>query len=269
MTRLLSLQANMRRKLLSFVLLSLPTLAWAAASTEKRKVIILLAESNVEKNAQVPLNEPFINTLNYVEQDLNINFDPHRYPWNRLLQRLAEGEGLAFGLSKTKERMQTLHFSIPAFGNYIWMVTQSDMTFPYASIADLKTKTVGIVRGSSYGEEFDSYKSKLAGIDEDLFSLPSRLKKLLSKRTDVMLIGHRSPDPAKVEALINSTMAEVAPDTPMPAGITFKVLSKPLAIDYIHFAILAEKDDGIIDKINTALRRGKRIGELPFVEPDK
>ncbi|MDY7538810.1 transporter substrate-binding domain-containing protein [Undibacterium sp. RTI2.1] len=264
-----SLHCDVRRKLLTLALLSLPPMAWSVATTEKRKVVILLGETYAENYAEMFINDAYNSILKYVEQDLNISFDPYHYPWKRLLQRLAEGDGLAFGLSKTKERMQTLRFSDVAFSHHIWIVTRSDMTFPYANIADLKNKSVGIVRGASYGEEFDSYKNKLVSTDESLVSVPSRLKKLLTKRTDVMLIDHPSSDPAKVEALINSTMTEVAADTPMPAGITFKVLSKPLTIDYIHFAILAEKDDGIIDKINTALRRAKHLGALPFVEPDK
>ena len=234
-----------------------------AIAIEKRKQVLLIAESNVGNNPQTPLNTIFRQTLDYVERELNLQFDYRRYPWKRLLQGLNEGEGLAFGLSKTRERMATMDFSVPAYAYCIWLIVRSDQTFPFSSMADLRGKTIGVVRGSSYGEEFDKAKASFLATEEDVFSLPSRLKKLLSKRMDVMLFGHDDTDPRRVEAFLNKAMPDIAPDTVMPAGISFKVLDKPLVVDYIHFAIQAKKDTDLIQQIDRALKKAQLEGALP------
>ncbi|PXX39925.1 ABC-type amino acid transport substrate-binding protein [Undibacterium pigrum] len=255
-----------RRYFLGAIPLLLSTAGWAA---EPRKQVLLIAESNATNTPQVPYNPIFQQAVGYVEKELNLQFEYRRYPWKRLLQSLNEGEGLAFGLSKTRERALTLHFSLPAFATHVWLVVRSDQTFSFSQIADLQGKTVGMVRGSTYGDEFDRAKSSLLLIEDDLYSLPSRLKKLLSKRTDVMLFSHHDPDPRKVEAMLNKVMPEIAPDTPMPPGVTFKVLDHFLAVDYIHFAILASKDDGIIEQLNKAIRKGQQDGSLSPVNLQK
>lgn len=247
---------------MSAIPLLLSTASWAA---EPRKQVLLIAESNATNTPQVPYNPIFQQAVAYVEKELHLQFEYRRYPWKRLLQSLNEGEGLAFGLSKTKERAQTLHFSLPAFATRVWLVVRSDQTFAFSHLADLQGKTVGMVRGSTYGDEFDKAKSSLLLIEDDLYSLPSRLKKLLSKRTDVMLFSHHDPDPRKVEAMLNKVMPDIAPDTPMPPGISFKVLDHFLSVDYIHFAILAAKDDGIIEQLNKAIRKGQQDGSLSAV----
>ncbi|MFZ6775633.1 substrate-binding periplasmic protein [Undibacterium sp. Ji83W] len=236
--------------------------SWAA---ELRKEVLLIAESNTTNSPQVPYNPVFQQAVGYVEKELQVQFEYRRYPWNRLLQSLNEGEGLAFGLSKTRERAQTLHFSLPAFATHVWLVVRSDKSFAFSRLSDLQGKTVGMVRGSTYGDEFNKAKASLLLIEDDVYSLPSRLKKLLSKRTDVMLFSHHDPDPRKVEAMLNKTMPEIAPDTPMPPGVTFKVLDHFLFVDYIHFAILASQDKGIIEQINKAIKKGQQDGSMPAV----
>ncbi|MFZ6870573.1 substrate-binding periplasmic protein [Undibacterium sp. Di27W] len=255
-----------RRYFLSALPLLFSPSVWAA---ELRKQVFLIVESNTTNTPQIPFNPVFQQCVAYVEKELQLQFEYRRYPWTRLLQNLNEGEGLAFGLSKTKERALTLHFSIPAFGTFIWLVVRSDQVFPFSRIADLQGKTVSMIRGSTYGDEFDKARAELLVIEDDVYSLPSRLKKLLSKRTDVMLFSHHDPDPRKVEAMLNKTMPEIAPDTPMPPGVTFKVLDHYLFVDYIHFAILASEDKGIIEQINKAIRKGQQDGSLPAVNIPK
>ena len=262
MATILKKMHRQRRLLLGTLPMLLSATTWA---TEARKVVLLIAESNATNNPQVPINPVFKQTIAYIEKELHLQFEFRRYPWKRLLQNLNEGEGLAFGLSKTKERAQTLRFSLPAFATHVWVVVRSDMAFSFSSIADLQGKIVGIVRGSSYGDEFDKAKDALLLVEDDLFSLPSRLKKLLSKRTDVMLFSHYDPDPRKVEAILNKAMTDMAPETPMPPGVSFKVLDRHLSVDYIHFAILASKDDGIIEQLDLIIRKGQQDGSLAKV----
>lgn len=255
-----------RQYLLSILSLFISSSVW---SEEQRKLVLLIAESNTTNTPQIPYNPVFQQAVAYVERELHVQFEYRRYPWKRLLQSLNEGEGLAFGLSKTKEREQTLHFSLPVFATHVWLVVRSDRSFPFSRVKDLQGKIVGMIRGSTFGDEFEKARAELLLTEDDVYSLSSRLKKLLSKRTDVMLFSHYDPDPRKVEAMLNKTMPEIAPEMPMPPGISFKVLDHYLFVDHIHFAILASKDDGIIEQINKAVRKGRQDGSLSAVNPQQ
>ncbi|MFZ6843002.1 substrate-binding periplasmic protein [Undibacterium sp. RuTC16W] len=253
-----SLPNQSRRRLVAAIAaLCTPAMAWSA----RERIVLLIGEANPEKNTQIPTNTGFNATLSYIQKELDADFEIRHYPSNRLIQNIVEGEGLAFGLSKTKERLRTLHFSIPAYTTYIWMVTLSDSVFPFKSVQDLKTKTIGVVRGASYGEEFEAQKNGLT-LEEDTYSIVSRLQKLILRRTDIMLLGYRSADPAQVETLMNSLIPKLMLEPSLPAGVKFAVIPKPFSVDHIHFAIAANKDKGIIDRINAALRNAKKSGVL-------
>jgi len=231
------------------------------ACAEKPGIVLMVAASNDAGLGSSP-QPAFRNTIEFVERGLDVGFELRRYPWNRLLHNLNKGEGLAFGLSKNAARLQTLHFSEPVYVNYVWLVTRSDAVFPFSDMQDLKGKSLGVSRGSSFGDEFDRQKNILFTAEEDAYGLPNRLKKLLNKRMDAIVYQNRNADPEQVEAMLNRLVAERMPEIQMPPGVAFRVLRKPLMTDNIHFAIRAQNDDGIIKKINAVIINGKKTGEL-------
>ncbi|WP_394782307.1 substrate-binding periplasmic protein [Undibacterium sp.] len=231
---------------------------------EKPDIVLLVASGN-DVRASARSGAPqsaFRNTIQFVERGLDVGFEVRRYPWNRLIQNLHNGEGLAFGLSKNSSRMQTLHFSEPVYSNYVWLITRSDATFPFSGMQDLRGKSLGINRGSSFGDEFDRQKNLLFTVEEDAYGLQSRLNKLLNNRMDAIIYQNRNADPEQVEAMLNQRVAEHMPEIKMPPGVRFRVLRKPLMTDNIHFAIRAQDDHGIINKINTVIIKGRKNGEL-------
>ncbi len=243
------------------LLLTLGLLMPCLAQAEKPDIVLMLASGDAAGTGISP--QPALrNTVEFVERGLDVGFEVRRYPWKRLLQNLNNGEGLAFGLSKNSERLQTLRFSEPVYVNYVWLVTRSDTTFPFSSMQDLKGKSLGVSRGSSFGDEFDRQKNILFTAEEDAYGLQNRLNKLLSNRMDAIVFQNRNADPAQVEAMLNQRVAQQMPEIRMPPGVTFRVLRKPLLTDSIHFAIRAQNDDGIIAKINAVILRGKKTGEL-------
>jgi ABC-type amino acid transport substrate-binding protein len=229
-----------------------------ASAANPRSPVLLIASADGRSSAT--LQPSIANTIAYMQRSLDVAFDIRKYPWNRLLQNLNNGEGLALGLSKTQERLQTLHFSDPVYANYVWLVTRSDAVFPFRTLSDLKGKSLGVTRGSSYGEAFEREKNILFDVEEDEFALSARLNKLLNHRMDALLFQHRGARPEQVETLLNSWAAQH--QLPLPPGVSFRVLPKPLLIDPIHFAIRADLDDGLIARINQAIAKGKRNGEL-------
>ncbi len=73
--------------------------------------------------------------------------------------------------------------------------------FPFDDIQDLKGKTVGVQRGSSYGEQFEKGKNEIFTPEEDNHG-KQRLLKLLSRRIDVALIG---PGKAGLDSVISQS----------------------------------------------------------------
>ncbi|MFZ6646502.1 substrate-binding periplasmic protein [Undibacterium sp. TJN25] len=226
-------------------------------------VILLAGEALDEKGSQRPLGATHRRLLAYLERMLDVRFDVRMYPWGRLDLYARNGEGLVLGLSKNTERAGYLHFSDAAYANNLWLVTRSDTPFPFNSMQDLAGKKIGAVRGYSYGEEFDRGRNRVFQVEEDISSRSSRLKKLLSRRMDALLVYQLATDSAEeVESGINSFMASEVKDMLVPRSLSFRVLPRPMQTENVYFSIAAEKDRGIIASINDALAKGRKSGEL-------
>ena len=250
---------NIRCAIAAFLLF----LCSGAVHCAPSSVILLAGEALDEKGNQRPLGATHRRLLNYLEHVLDVRFDVRMYPWSRLELSTRNGEGMALGLTKNPERLAGLHFSDAAYANNLWLVTRSDASFPFNSMQDLAGKKIGAVRGYNYGEEFDRNRNRVFQIEEDISSRSSRLKKLLSKRMDALLVYQLATDSAQeVELGINGFMASEVKDMPLPANLSFRVLPRPLLTESVYFSIAAGKDTGIIASINDALAKGRRSGEL-------
>ncbi|WP_159084310.1 substrate-binding periplasmic protein [Dongshaea marina] len=124
-----------------------------------------------------------------LEKPLRCTFHIVLYPWKRAYHQAANGEGAIIGLSKTTERLEVFDYSDVMYYETLVLVTRSDRTFSFGNVNDLKGKTLGIVRGASYGDEFEeATHSGLFKIIE-LSSPSQRLKMLIRGRIDAVLMG--------------------------------------------------------------------------------
>jgi polar amino acid transport system substrate-binding protein len=167
------------------------------------KVNLLIRELRNDKGEVIPVKDDIRQLLLYLEREANVSFMINYYPMARLLNQIKNGEGLGFGLSKNSERLATMRFSEPIYANYVWIVTRKNNVFPFANLDDLKGKTIGVIRGVSYGDEFDQKKNEVFTVEEDTASHVARLKKLAMKRMDAMLFGARQSNASEVEALLH------------------------------------------------------------------
>ncbi|MBC3920766.1 transporter substrate-binding domain-containing protein [Undibacterium sp. CY18W] len=250
--------------LLSIFLFLLPTPALHAveAGKQDKKLVLLVRELRNEEGDLVPIREEIRQLLNYFERELRIRFEIRRYPWIRLLNNAKNGEGIVFGLSRNRERLATFRFSETIYANYVWLVTRSDASFVFNSMQDLKGKTVGVVRGASYGDEFDSMRNVLFLVEEDVSSHGARLKKLLNKRMDVMVFGDRRSQPEEVKQLLINMLSNETSHMETAIEQSFKVLPKPLLVDDLHFAAVSPQYDEWIQKLNLAILAGRKSGEI-------
>ncbi|MBC3882277.1 transporter substrate-binding domain-containing protein [Undibacterium sp. LX40W] len=215
------------------------------------RVPLLFGENKNEKGEFVPMPERFTKIFEFIEKDLHIKFDLQMYPWNRAVKIASTDGGLIFGLSITAEREQIFTFSEPAVYNYLWLVTRTDKKFDYSKLLDLRGKTIGVVRGSKYGGEFDAQKNTLFKTDDDIDAYGPRLQKVLTHRVDAMIIASPFTDAIDVERQVNT----IKIDEQDTSGIKprFSVLPKPVLKDGIRFAQLKGQNDRLIQQISVSL----------------
>jgi polar amino acid transport system substrate-binding protein len=230
-------------------------LAHSTPSFAQTKVPLLFGENKNEKGELIPLGDRFSKVFSAIEKDLGIKFELQMYPWNRAVKLAGNGHALIFGLSLTPEREAIFTFSEPAMYQYLWLVTRADKQFDFNKLEDLRGKTIGVVRGSKYGGEFDAQKGNLFKTDDDIDAYGPRLKKVLGQRIDAMIFSSPLTDPKEVEKQVNAIKlysdTAVAPSPNNP----FAVLPVPILKDGIRFAIAKGKDDELIRRINVSLQK--------------
>jgi ABC-type amino acid transport substrate-binding protein len=228
-----------------------------ASAAGLQTVPLLIGDTLDERGKPRPVTGAKRKLFDALERELGVVFELRMYPWARAERYALEGGGLIYGLPKTADRLRTFHYSDAASHRTLWLVTRSDATFNFNTLEDLRGKTLGIVRGYSYGEEFDNARGKLFRTDDDISSRGTRLTRLMLKRVDAILLYQPSTQSAKdVEAEIAAFMAPRLRAIGTAANAGYSVLPKPLASDTQQFfAIARARDDGIIDRINAALTR--------------
>lgn len=106
-------------------------------------------------------------------------------PWKRamLIAEADKVDGL-FGVVKTKERQKWLIYpEEPLMLVTATIFKRVDDPFVYKGVSSLKDKTVGVIKGYSYGEAFDN--SKLFK-KEEVKSIGQNFRKLLAGRVDLV-----------------------------------------------------------------------------------
>lgn len=222
---------------------------------------LLFGENKNEHGEQLPIPQLIKQLLMQLESDTGFHFSIKNYPWPRAIN-MARNEGtLIFGMSLTSEREKQFNFSEPLYYNNVWIVTRSDQTFSFKSLQDLKGKTIGILRGASYGGDFDQAQNKLFRVEEDIGVYSVRLKKLNNKRMDAMLFASPDSRAASVEMRINQILRADA-ELNGQAIPSFSVLPIPLLKDGLRFAIRRDQNPEVLQRIDKAIAKGKANGSF-------
>jgi polar amino acid transport system substrate-binding protein len=258
------MSSAIRRRLLRTVPLLLASAFGMSARAEPQPVTLIVGET-LDPNGKVkPLRAWQQELFGYLEAELGVKFQLRMYPWARAERNARNGAGLVFGLPKNPDRLRDLHYSEPVASNTLWIVTRSDATFAFESLADLKGKTIGAIHGYGYGEEFEQSRNKLFRVEDDIPSRAIRLRRLLLKRVDAVLLFQ--PDwqnAAEVEAELRAFAGPLARELQLPPGLTLSVLPRPVqAENQQYFAISKGKDDGLIERINAALAKQQKRASL-------
>jgi polar amino acid transport system substrate-binding protein len=169
-----------------------------------------------------------------------IELDVVAAPWKRALLELEAGRAGNGALYKNSDRLKKYDFSDKLFDEVQIVYVRSGNTFAFTDVDSLKGKTIGVIRGWSYGDKFDAAVKSGEITAEGVESDEQNFKKLILGRVDAMI------------AIRESAAAAIA-----AGDYRDKVtaLSQPLSISsaYIAFAKSAHKID-VINKLNKAIK---------------
>ena len=127
--------------------------------------------------------------INTVMSELDVQeFSVNAYPWKRALKMLQTGKADAlFSANYTSERDVFAYYPEEPLIESPWVIwTNSKSSNEYFSFSDLKGKTVGIVIGYSYTEEFLSYIRRYSDVEETVYD-SQNFKKLKDGRLDYII----------------------------------------------------------------------------------
>lgn len=264
---MLVMMARLMTQLLLGLMLSysVTTLSFAAADTTQvsiKTIPIYLQETLDTKGNLQPTTQGLLKFLQFLERETGLRFEPVSVPWNRAKLMTLEGKGIVWGFSKSPERLQSYRYSETVLESRIWGIAYGEPRLQLRSVADLQGKVVSIERGVSHGMAFELAKDKVFKIGEDSAQAAARFRKLIAKRSDVLLWGLAQFD--RPELLVEYLHKIYIPSLRDPELLnkTFYVSDIPLFYDSIHFASAKGKFESEMQKIDTAIKRGVKTGEL-------
>ncbi|MFZ6819797.1 substrate-binding periplasmic protein [Undibacterium sp. Ji22W] len=259
-----SIQSLLICTVVSFIMSIEPTAARQIlpAISARPTVAVLMPEQKGDRDQILPLTKNVLQLFNYIEESAHIKIDIRRYPWRRVLHNGENGEGLIFGIYKTPERLKIFHFSEPVYSDKVWLVKRCDDNFNFQSMEDLKGKTIGIVQGSSAGDEFDKLVNILFKAEYNTSSLAGRFSKLYQKRMDAFLLYEPRTNLKEVQKELNQLYAAEFDEYKKKKVDIFCIVPRPVSVIDAHFATGLSYDKNILEKIDKALIQAKKNGEL-------
>jgi len=226
-------------------------------------VPLMTGESRDENGEVIPIRPENQKILDYFERTIGIHFDIRRMPIARVIEGVKQGDGIAYGISKTSERLKYMAYSDAIFTDYVWLIVRDDSPIEIGSLAEIKGKSIGIVRGIRFNDEIDGLRNVWFKVEEDPSQMSSRLKKLLSGRMDAMLFNSRMHTAKELENELNMYMVEKNIHGETQDKSRIRVVSKPFLTDDVYFVTGLTTDKSIIGKINAAIIKGRKSGDLP------
>ncbi len=245
-------QSN-RRELLKFVgAAGVAGLHQPALAAGKPKQSILIAEG-----ARLPFVLP---VLDLIAKGGGFEWEPIHVPWPRLMFMLNSGESLAWAVSRTPERENTLNFSEVVNSRHVWLIAPPGQPQASPPLASLKGHTYCKRRGFTLDSPLnEAMQSRYFHVVEADLDYDAVLRMLLAGRCEGVMFTHRSDDPAVVERRI---------ETLLP-GRHFVVQRPPLATGALHIAAAKRNPQLIpqLQRVNEGLRaQAKGIADLIAAE---
>ena len=245
------------------LLMCVLSLVTSVTQAEPVRTVKLFYPENIDtKGKQIPLTPEQIKVFQYFEKEAGLKFSIVILPWKRAQLEVERGAGIIYGFSKSQERLSKYHFSQPFIHLPVWAISYGPENAQIAELKDLKGKVVATSVGITHGIEFERARETVFTVTEDFLSYQERLKKLIAKRSDIILVPYNQQ--ITREQVDNTINRKLIPgfDDPELNGRIFNVSVNPIFIDTIHFASAKNHWKDVIEKIDVAIERGQKNGSL-------
>ena len=155
-----------------FLVLSFCRLAFA---NEPKLIPLLVPELKGQHGKSLPMQKDAKLLVSFFERETGLRFEIRTVPCNRVKWMVANGDGIAYGISKAPERLSIYHYSLPIRKDNVWAITYGTTSRPIDSIDDLRGRRVLMTRGTTYGLEFEQAKGQFFEVKESYNITPEHL----------------------------------------------------------------------------------------------
>ncbi len=166
-------------------------------------------------------------------------------PFKRAYNKTKRGEidGL-FNFYKVKERLEFFDYTEPIIENPLVFFVRKESELKFTTLNDLKGQKIGVMRGYTYGADFDNSTLFYKDVAD---SHEGNIKKLMFERIDMY------PCDKLVGIYVARKIGMIS---------ELKILSNPLKIMYGHIGFTKNTHQDIIQKINIVIQEMKKNGDI-------
>jgi polar amino acid transport system substrate-binding protein len=168
-------------------------------------------------------------------------------PWKRCIAELDDAKVGVGGIYKNQDRIQKYDFSEAIFVEKMAVYFHASRPIEFTGIASLAGKRVGVVRGWSYGDEFDKAVKDGKISVEEVASDDQNFQKLAARRLDVVLAIEEAG-----AALLKTNLSADVQKSPR------YLFENPT---YLAFHKRADRKT-TLEKFNRAITQMKKTGQL-------
>lgn len=169
--------------------------------------------------------------------------------WARAVEEVKAGKGILTHVSKTPEREQFFEFSEPLVYDRIVVVVKKGKEFAFHHPQDLMNRSVGVLRGATYGGPWSSVVDRLQ-VEYDTDAV-ARVGKLMRNRLDCAIISSGRAGLKIAAQLGGYDISE------------FTILPVPVIEDPNYLAIAKGPDSAkTMARINAAIRNLRASGGI-------
>lgn len=172
-------------------------------------------------------------------------------PWNRVLAGADAGDWGVGGIYQNAERLKKYDYSEPIFVEKLMIFVLQGGEFAFGGVGDLAGKTVGVMRGWSYGDEFDAAVAAGSITKDEIESDEMNFKKLIAGRLDALIA---TPETwAGLQSELDKDGKVVSLPTPMAENNTYLIFNKSAGktdlLARFNETMAAMKADGTVEKL--------------------
>ena len=142
---------------MKLILIAITCLALLFTPLQSKELIIMGSDNRPPKyyiRSGIPAGF-VVEMTEYIMEQTSQTYSIKLFPWKRAYLLSLRGEGALIGLSKNQERLALFDYSKAMYFTDLMLIVRTNNKFKFEDLKDLKGKTISVVRGGSYGDEFE------------------------------------------------------------------------------------------------------------------